>query len=103
MIDWLKCKLQGRSPKWRKVRQDILEKYICCRSCNALKNLELHHKIPFNLRPDLELDPENLIVLCKHCHFTIGHFNDYKCYNSAVDDDCDLFLMRTITNKKRHT
>lgn len=101
MIDWLKCKLQGRSSKWRRVRNAILDKEPFCAACNSIKNLELHHVIPFNLRPDLELEEDNLIVLCKHCHLTFGHYNDYQFYNANVKNDAIIFCLMKFTNKKR--
>jgi 5-methylcytosine-specific restriction endonuclease McrA len=101
MIDWLRCKFEGRSTKWRSVRNDIINVCGFCAACHASKNLEVHHIIPFNLRPDLELNYDNLMVLCKHCHLTFGHYNDYRFYNANVKNDSVMFSLMMISNKKR--
>lgn len=101
MIDWLRNKLEGRSRKWPQARKEALKKSPFCAACHDLKDLQVHHIIPFRLRPDLELDQENLIVLCKHCHFTFGHYNDFRYYNNGVFSDVMLFSMRMNLNKKK--
>jgi 5-methylcytosine-specific restriction endonuclease McrA len=50
---------------------------------------QVHHKVPFHDRPELELDPTNLVTLCgpkhRNHHLDIGHLGDYKCYNHNID------------------
>jgi 5-methylcytosine-specific restriction endonuclease McrA len=51
--------------------------------------VQVHHKKPFHLHPELELDPANLVTLCmtssNECHLRIGHSGDFKAYNAALD------------------
>lgn len=101
MIDYVKCKLQGRSSKWRRVRNSILDTIFLCEACSSDKKLEVHHIIPFDLRPDLELNKDNLMVLCKHCHLTFGHYNDYRYYNINAKNDAVMFSLMRFTNKKK--
>jgi 5-methylcytosine-specific restriction endonuclease McrA len=54
-------------------------------------NLNVHHKKPFHLFPQLELEPTNLITLCmesgKDCHIKLGHGDNFKAYNPNVEED----------------
>jgi len=62
-----------RSKEWKAVRQYVLmrDKYLCCK-CGKPAN-EVHHKIVLNEsninNKDVILNPNNLISLCKECHF----------------------------------
>ncbi|MCP4394529.1 MAG: HNH endonuclease [Alphaproteobacteria bacterium] len=84
---------QKRSSKWGKVRKQHLKDHPKCAVCESTKKCEVHHKIPFSLAPDLELDPKNLITLCENkryglnCHLCIGHLGNYKKFNDDVDID----------------
>ena len=89
-----------RSNGWAKVRAAHLEKFPACECCGKtvkyLKTfrLQVHHKIPFHVAPQLELDPRNLITLCSSpcCHFNVGHLQNWKSYNSAVVYDAEEWL-----------
>ena len=86
---------QKRSSKWRKVRKKHITEFNYCESCGSDKKLEVHHIIPFNIAPDLELDPENLLTLCENkkyginCHLFLGHNGNYRKFNINVKSDCD--------------
>lgn len=84
MLNYIKFKLQGRSPKWRSVRAYHLKTSPYCEACESTEKLEVHHIIPFDVDPDRELNPSNLITLCKYCHLVLGHLKDYKIYNQFV-------------------
>jgi len=74
-IDWGIS--QGeRSGEWRRVRDQFVEKFPVCAACGSSAALNVHHVIPFHVRPDLELDEWNLITLCREHHFRIGHDPD---------------------------
>jgi hypothetical protein len=82
-----------RSPQWRHVQQDFLSKNPCCAVCKSTTRLNVHHKKPFHLHPELELDENNLITLCmskKECHLLIGHGNDFKAYNPNIEKDTEI-------------
>jgi hypothetical protein len=78
-----------RSKHWNKIRDQFLEQHCQCAACGSTKNLNVHHKLPFHLHPELELDPANLITLCmdNDCHLLIGHGTNFKAYNPNVDVD----------------
>ena len=103
----IKDRIQGKAPKgakrssrWRKVRAAHLEANPECACCESRTKLEVHHIIPFNLAPDLELDPNNLITLCENkkygvnCHLLFGHLGNYKRANPTVKEDVIIWNMR---------
>jgi len=100
MLTRIKHIIQGKHPasakrsnKWPKVRAAHLAKYPTCAVCGGNKKLEAHHRRPFHLHPELELEETNLITLCesKHgginCHLAIGHLGNFRSYNSNVEED----------------
>lgn len=80
---------EKRSSLWPKVEKDFLSKNPACAACGSSKHLNVHHKRPFHLHPELELDETNLITLCmdKDCHLLIGHGDNFKAYNPNVEQD----------------
>ena len=78
-----------RSNKWPKVEKAHLLKEPTCMSCGGNKRLNVHHKMPFHLNPEIELDPDNLLTLCMGnlCHIWIGHGDNFKKYNPDVESD----------------
>lgn len=86
-----------RSPKWPGVEKNHLKIESACVACGSKNRLNVHHKKPFHLFPELELDPTNLITLCmdKDCHLKIGHGGNFKDYNPDVESDSK----KVFTNK----
>ena len=82
---------QKRSSEWRLFRQKYIQDQ--CASCGSETKLELHHIVPFNVAPDLELDPDNVITLCENkkyginCHLYNGHNGNYRNFNLRVKSD----------------
>ncbi len=79
-----------RSSAWPKVEKEHLASNPACAICNSTTRLNVHHKMPFHLKPELELDPNNLITLCmstRECHLLIGHGDNFKAYNPNVEQD----------------
>jgi 5-methylcytosine-specific restriction endonuclease McrA len=80
-----------RSPHWPTVQHHHLKEHPTCEACSGNVNLNVHHRKPFHLFPDLELEPDNLITLCmdgdKDCHIKLGHGGNFKAYNPNVDAD----------------
>lgn len=98
--------LAVRNPSWvthnarrawavTKVMRAHRAKHPWCRLCGRRKRVQIHHKFPVSIFPELAADPLNLLTLCaKRCHITIGHNGNYKNYVENVDDVCRL--LRTI-------
>jgi len=105
MITAIKDVIQGKAPTlqhkrsshWPTVRKNFLLENTKCAICESTSNLEVHHKQPFHVNPDLELDLTNLIVLCesKHnginCHLLVGHLGNYKNVNPDVVEDAKIW------------
>jgi hypothetical protein len=92
-----------RSKDWSNVRKQFLEKHGSCAVCGSKTNLEVHHKQPFHLAPELELEESNLITLCErkkygiNCHLLIGHIGNYKKANSEVEIDAETWNKKLTT------
>ncbi len=87
-----------RNPRWKTVRDAVLKQCPACAACGDKRLLNVHHKKPFHLFPDLELEPANLIVLCEvpshSCHFALGHCFDWRAYNPFVEEDARARMER---------
>lgn len=87
-----------RSPKWSRLRDEFVLSHPYCSACGCKTKsiLNVHHILPFHLYPELELDRNNLIVLCEgagiNCHFAFGHLLNWKAYNPRVIDDAERFF-----------
>jgi len=90
-----------RSNQWRKVRKAFIKKHKICAVCGGTKKLQVHHIKDFSTHPELELDENNLIVLCvkKRCHLLFGHLNDWKSINPDVVKDAEIWSEK-IRNRR---
>jgi len=95
--------MPDRSPKWPAAQKKHLKAHPTCASCGSAKNPQVHHKMPFHLHPELELDPTNFITLCmdNDCHLIVGHGNSFKAYNPNVVQDAsyvnaNLVKLKTV-------
>jgi hypothetical protein len=90
-----------RSSKWNGVRKAALKTNPKCAACGSIKFLQVHHMQPFHLKPALELDPKNLIVLCmgpNECHFKLGHCGiNWRGYNQYIAVDILNVNAKNIT------
>lgn len=82
---------EKRSSQWGKVRAEHLKNNPACAVCGNTKGVEVHHIVPFHLNPEKELDPTNLITLCRkakciNCHLCVGHCGSFKSYNPIVEE-----------------
>lgn len=93
-----------RSPHWPRVRDEFLAKEPYCQVCKSRKNLNVHHKKPYHLFPDMELDPNNLITLCEggpvNCHLLFGHLFNWSDYNPHVQEDADAWRDKIASRLK---
>lgn len=76
-----------RSSQWPRVRKEHLRKHPFCAVTGDFRDIEVHHCIPFNENPALELDPDNLITLRRDIHLLVGHLNSFRSYNVDVKAD----------------
>jgi 5-methylcytosine-specific restriction endonuclease McrA len=59
-----------KSRKWLSLRYHFLNKNKKeCVCCGSSANLQVDHKIPRVLRPDLAFEESNLQILCRDCNF----------------------------------
>ena len=98
MFGWLKRQVDiyGRSGRWATVRRQHLEREPTCVACGRSKDLEVHHIQPYHERPELELDPENLVTLCADpCHLVFGHLLNFRTRsNPQVREDAAGYRRR---------
>lgn len=88
-----KIRYAARSSKWSEVRKQHLKTSPNCIACGRNSKLEVHHKIPVHLNPELELEPSNLVTLCADpCHLLFGHLMNFKSYNKMVVEDSMVYL-----------
>lgn len=88
----------SRHKDWPKVRASHLKLHPCCAACGRKDFLEVHHRMPVHLVPELELDPDNLVTLCEgpsvNCHLLFGHLGHWKSWNENVRQDAATWLMK---------
>ncbi len=93
-----------RSSRWSGVRNAHLRLYPNCEICGKNKGLNVHHKMPFHLHPQLELDPNNLVTLCEdggmNCHITFGHLGNFKSYNASIDEDIKIWKAKVLNRPR---
>lgn len=90
----------ARSPHWSTVEHAFRSTNPTCTACGSSEALQVHHVEPFHFcvlvgRPDLELDPRNLISLCERAgedhHLLLGHDGDFRSSNPNVRADVVTF------------
>lgn len=83
-----------RSPEWGTFRDRFVAENPFCAGCSKQTSLEVHHIQPFHVRPDLECSEENVVVLCRDCHYTFGHLRDWRLANPHVLEDAEIYRRR---------
>lgn len=79
-----------RSSKWQTVRDRYAREHPLCVFCGRA-DIDVHHIHPVHLFPLRELDPDNLVSLCRVHHFIYGHGGDWKGYNPDVLVDKEMW------------
>lgn len=85
-----------RSGKWPRVRATHLHLHPLCSVCRTKKNLDVHHCTPAHIDRSRELDPENLLTLCRPHHFLFGHFGSWVSWNTDVRQDCSEWALKIV-------
>jgi 5-methylcytosine-specific restriction protein A len=84
-----------RSKKWPALERKFSKMYLTCVACGGKEQLQVHHIVPFHVKPELELELSNLIMLCMgeyDCHLRLGHGGSFSCYNPNIIADAAEFL-----------
>lgn len=82
---------KARSSRWRSTRRKWLVDHPECVACGSRKWLQVHHLIPYETDPSLELEFSNLITLCervggRECHRILGHGGSYNRWVPKVKE-----------------
>lgn len=64
--------------KWLFLKSKMIYDKKYCEICGKDNFLQVHHILPRSSHPELSLDIENLMVLCKDCHKKIHEKDKYK-------------------------
>ncbi len=83
-----------RSAQWQPLRTKVLTHYKECQACRGDESLEVHHIVPFQVAPERELVLGNLLVLCRDCHYQLGHLRDWRSWNPTVVEDAGLYRVK---------
>ena len=94
-----------RSSRWPALERRTKKSVGACEACGSKKGLQLHHVQPYHLRPDLELEPSNLMVFCMavlgwECHLYLAHAGSFRGYNASIRVDAIDF--RTASTRQRN-
>jgi hypothetical protein len=66
---------------------------VLCAWCQRTEHLNRHHLVPQHAAPWLADIPINLVILCRDCHFVLGHRCNWKKYNPDL-----LRMLHEFTN-----
>lgn len=93
-----------RSGKWPAVRRAYLAEHPDCEACGRTEKqsgqvIEVHHVIPFSTDASQELNPDNLIALCRRCHELLGHLDKWSDSNPEVREDSARMLKKIKERK----
>lgn len=81
---------KGRSGKWPRVRRGHLARQPGCAVCESTEDCDAHHVYPYHVFPDMELDPQNLITLCRAHHLFFGHLGEWAAFNPLVREHAGI-------------
>lgn len=97
------CKGAVRGSKWRRVRNKHVESQPYCQCCGREDNLEVHHITPWSTGVG-RYDEDNLVTLCRPCHFRFGHLSNWRDINILLSEALPFvythFVKPTRRNRK---
>lgn len=92
--DFIDYKKYLRSDYWDEIKNQVLERDDNrCRLCNSKENLQVHHRTYKHLENE---KLEELITLCKKCHYITHKRNPHLSYQVY----CDNKKWEDIENQK---
>jgi hypothetical protein len=56
--------------------------------------------VPFHVAPELELEDNNLIALCRRCHLFVGHLGSWSRVNVSVLADSRYWQARFVGQRR---
>jgi len=87
----------SRSPKWEQFKKQFeLTHPKICAVCGRKNKNQLHHKLPFHISPENELNADNVMWLCEglgtgNHHLWWGHLGNFKSWNVNVTEDTSIW------------
>ena len=88
--------LVERSSRWPSLRKSWIAAHPHCEACGTTRGLEAHHVRPVHLFPELELDPGNLMTVCRTHHFVLCHLGDWSAWSPWAREDCYQYQGRVL-------
>lgn len=85
-----------RSGRWPALRDKFIRHNPYCAACGRTESLEAHHIVPFQEDRELELEPSNLLTLCRTCHFVFGHLGDWASWNPEARQDSATYFEKRL-------
>jgi len=85
--------IQSIRLKWqyRKPMQAALNAATECACCRTKKGwlrfvgwFTVHHIVPVHVDPGQACDPNNMVCLCRFCHWVIAHGRDWKQWDPKL-------------------
>jgi 5-methylcytosine-specific restriction endonuclease McrA len=62
------ARARGYDSAWARLRASVLAECPRCEECGSAERLDVHHRVPVRVRPDLRLERGNCVVLCHRHH-----------------------------------
>lgn len=78
------------SQQWKNKRAEILLRdNNQCKICGNKTTLQVHHIYSLDTQPEMRLENNNLITLCKHCHNNVhnGLYSSIYLINRLKDHE----------------
>jgi len=80
-----------------KAKKVYVKNHAECAICGRKEKLEVHHIHPVHVDHKLASDPKNFITLCDPCHFTWGHFGNYRTKYNLLIRECAIISRSFLT------
>ncbi len=94
------------SARWRKVRAIVLDRdgYQCVKCGKAsgkASDLTVHHRTALTVDPNLALEPDNLVTICRRCHSRLEAHKRADATASGTTSSPVSFTQRTSTTTNK--